>query len=544
MGFRLSSRRVGCQIAHRTLLRVELLEARLLPSLSPHLLKDINPGLSGSSPSQAVDVNGTAFFAADNGVSGVELWRSNGTAAGTLLVKDINPGGTSSYPSDLTNINGTLFFSAAKLGLGYELWKSNGTAGGTVLVKDIDPGSASSYPGKLTNVNGTLFFTANNGAGGVELWRSNGTATGTVLVKNIDHGSYPNYLTNVNGVLFFAAKDGTHGVELWKSSGSFANTQLVKDINASTTAYPSSSDPQFLTNLNGELLFAANDGTEGDELWKSNGTSAGTIEVQDIMPGRGGSYPNNLTAIGHTLFFGASGSLWRTDGTAAGTLRVKNIAPVKSTAVNSTLFFTSDDGTHGTELWKSNGSAVGTTLVRDITPGRYNVSPPKYLTNVNGTLFFQADDTLHGAELWVSNGSPAGTFLVRDIMPGGGSSSPNNFANVNGTLFFDANDSAHGTEPWVLVRPSLGVLFDSFGSQIFAGISMATGGSINAIMETQTAPAVRQRPSLELDGHNPAEHRIAESSARSDLVGILGHWRHRNGSDAPWDDWDLPAVGR
>uniref|UniRef100_UPI00056C1DDD hypothetical protein n=1 Tax=Microcystis aeruginosa TaxID=1126 RepID=UPI00056C1DDD len=68
-----------------------------------------------------------------------------------------------------------------------ELWKSDGTAAGTVLVKDINPGSSSSYPGSLTAVGNTLFFTAYDGLGGsgTELWKSDGTAAGTVLVKDI-----------------------------------------------------------------------------------------------------------------------------------------------------------------------------------------------------------------------------------------------------------------------------------------------------------------------------------------------------------------------
>ena len=62
-------------------------------------------------------------------------------------------------------MNGTLFFTANDATTGRELWKSDGTAAGTVLVKDINPGSDSSGPSYLTNVNGTLFFTADDGTG-------------------------------------------------------------------------------------------------------------------------------------------------------------------------------------------------------------------------------------------------------------------------------------------------------------------------------------------------------------------------------------------
>src|SRR5262245_16221248 len=98
----------------------------------PELLKDINVAF-GSSPTSVTSVNGTAYFAADDGVNGIELWKSDGTAAGTVLVKNIRSGATGSNPASLTNVNGTLFFKANDGVNGIELWKSDGTAAGTVL---------------------------------------------------------------------------------------------------------------------------------------------------------------------------------------------------------------------------------------------------------------------------------------------------------------------------------------------------------------------------------------------------------------------------
>jgi ELWxxDGT repeat protein len=156
-------------------------------------------------------VNGTLFFTADDGTTGDELWRSDGTAAGTVLVKDIAPGASESHPGFLTNVNGTLFFTAEDGTHGRELWKSDGTPAGTVLVRDINPGSASSSPSNLTAVNGMLFFTAIDDMGIWKLWQSDGTAAGTVVITDLEASS----LTNVNGTLFFAAIDGIHGQELW-----------------------------------------------------------------------------------------------------------------------------------------------------------------------------------------------------------------------------------------------------------------------------------------------------------------------------------------
>ncbi|MGX9728586.1 MAG: ELWxxDGT repeat protein [Candidatus Electronema sp. VV] len=216
-----------------------------LPPLSaeaaePYLVKDINPSTFNSmSEFPGVAVGSVYYFAASDGMNGEELWRSDGTAAGTVMVKDIYPDtdsmgyANSSHPYSLTNVNGVLYFVANDGTHGEELWRSDGTAVGTVMVKDIylgthGMGENGSYPSHLTNVNGTLYFSASDGTNGEELWRSDGTAAGTVMVKDIYLGinswgvansSSLSLLTNVNGLLYFRADDGTHGPEVWRSDG-------------------------------------------------------------------------------------------------------------------------------------------------------------------------------------------------------------------------------------------------------------------------------------------------------------------------------------
>jgi ELWxxDGT repeat protein len=166
----------------------------------------------------------------------------------------------------------------------------------------------------------------------------------------------------VNGILFFAADDGTDGRELWKHDPAAGTTELVKNIRPGAS---NSSNPGELTNVNGTLFFAADDdGTHGRELWKSDGTDPGTVEVKDIWPDIDSSSPTELT----------SGS----------------------------LSFTADDGVNGRELWASDGTDAGTLIVKDIRPGA-NGSAPTELTVVNGALFFTADDGTVGRELWRSS---------------------------------------------------------------------------------------------------------------------------------------------
>src|SRR5439155_258428 len=119
----------------------ERLEPRTLPAVSNLIgLTDNNAnGTAASSPDNLVNVNGTLFFTADDGVHGRELWRSDGTAAGTVMLKDISSS-AGADPTELLNVAGTLFFTATDGTQGRELWKSDSSAAGTVLVKDIRAG--------------------------------------------------------------------------------------------------------------------------------------------------------------------------------------------------------------------------------------------------------------------------------------------------------------------------------------------------------------------------------------------------------------------
>src|SRR5262245_20742893 len=72
----------------RARLALKHVQDRTAPALVTSLVKVINP--AGISPGPMVHVSGTLFFAADDGINGTELWKSDGTAAGTALFKDIN----------------------------------------------------------------------------------------------------------------------------------------------------------------------------------------------------------------------------------------------------------------------------------------------------------------------------------------------------------------------------------------------------------------------------------------------------------------------
>ena len=134
------------------------------------LLKDINRGSGGSDPMGFTAFGNTLYFRAYDGTNGYELWKSDGTANGTVMVKDIRSGSSHSYPSEITAIGNTLYFSASDGINGYELWKSDGTANGTMIVKDINSGSGGSDLKDLIFFGNTLYFRANDGYSGNELY--------------------------------------------------------------------------------------------------------------------------------------------------------------------------------------------------------------------------------------------------------------------------------------------------------------------------------------------------------------------------------------
>ncbi len=194
------------------------------------LLKDINTSAtaSGGDPSEMVQLGSYFYFGASDGVVGAELWRSDGTLAGTTLFKDIWPGDGGGSPQGLMVMNGIIYFRASDGENGTELWRTDGTVAGTYMVLDINPGSGSSSPTLFTNCNGVLYFRASDGTNGSELWKSNGTSAGTIMVSDINTSaagasSSPSGFTWVSGsTVYFQATDGTSGFELWQTDGTSA----------------------------------------------------------------------------------------------------------------------------------------------------------------------------------------------------------------------------------------------------------------------------------------------------------------------------------
>ena len=124
-------------------------------------------------------------FTEYDAATGLELWVSDGTIAGTHLLRDIYPGMVGSSPSDMASVRGVVYFSATDDLHGNEVWVTDGTPEGTKLAADLEPGLVSSSPRQLVQAGDRLFFTATTAATGNELWALPLSSTPRLSVNDI-----------------------------------------------------------------------------------------------------------------------------------------------------------------------------------------------------------------------------------------------------------------------------------------------------------------------------------------------------------------------
>ncbi len=272
--------------------------------------------------------------------------------------------------------------------------------------------------------------------------------------QTIGRSGNPTATVTAGGLAFFVALD-QFGQELWRTDGSTQGTIRLADLAPGAT----SSDPEALTAVGNLLYFTANVSGYGRELFVSDGTVAGTHLVLDIDPTPGvGSDPASLCAHQGRIYFRADdgvhgAELWVSDGTAAGTQMVVDQFPGGSpgdatgmVSWNNLLWFVGQDG-RGREVYSSDGTAAGTQLLVDLVPGSGSASPGD-LVAAGARLYFTATENGFGKELYVTDGTSTGTQRVLDIYPGAIGSFPRYLTAMGNLLVFEAGDTMHGTEPW------------------------------------------------------------------------------------------------
>ncbi|MBA4850375.1 ELWxxDGT repeat protein [Emticicia sp. BO119] len=439
------------------------------------LLKDINPNTKSDIKNiKVVSIGGVfkAFFSANNGTLGEELWVTDGTPDGTKLVKDINTNSSGSMPANFEQFQDKVLFSAIDATHGRELWITDGTDAGTQLVKDINPGNSSSFistskivvnnyaaymnlndgsvanstvliqtggtynstnsfgnsflnPSNLTLFDGKVYFTINpTYSGNLFYLGDNVMPTGVNNSFTYYSWTAENLTVSNNKLYFLVNNTGTGQTDLGviESPVDSEIAHLVYVTGASIDPFPVNPEKRKLIPIpNGNIYFFTGQQSSNIRLWTSNGTQQGTKAIINLW---NGDY-SYIRAFNNKLFFitdsnNGEHKCYITDNGSDAvevkdltpTLNIDNVYPLMQSG--DWFYFSAYNPATGYELYKSNGET--NTFVKDIdatyTSNTNNFS--KTVANSNG-LFFTADDGKNGLELWRTNGKQGGTGLFANL---------------------------------------------------------------------------------------------------------------------------------
>lgn len=337
---------------------------------APEVVLELLVPLSNGPAAFVETAGGVLFHIHEGGGPSARLFVTDGTTAGTIEIATI-PGGE---PRGHAVLGGVAYFFATAPGpTGMGLWRSDGTEAGTALVTPVQ--LAGPAP-TLAVLGGALYFPQVALGSATEpvkyqLWRSDGTAAGTTLVAAVPSPTANASLASAvtaGDQLFFHVQTAEHGDEVWRSDGTEAGTELAVDL----VPGPTSASPTWLTPLGDELLFFAQAG-----LWRTDGTAAGTVRLSTEYVAGG------LTlAVDRVYYVGASGGqvgLWVTDGADAGHfLGAAGVYENDPMLGVSTDLLAAVGGGGGKEPWRSDGSAAGTSMLADVASGAAGSDPADF----------------------------------------------------------------------------------------------------------------------------------------------------------------------
>ncbi len=367
---------------------------------------------------EMVAFDGYVYFAANDGVVGNELWRTDGTPAGTTLVMDFNVGNASSNgnPRQLTVVGTRMFLIASTAASPYAAFTIDAGGAGTPQATSVTGGEAGSQAtgGTLMgSVNGKGLLFHYDGVGGSNKLYGLGSSGSvfspiTVGSLNVD-GNSP--AATVGGYAYYGQTSANNSAtEPWRTNGT--TTAQVKDIVAGVNG----SGPTDFIATGNRAYFTADDGVHGRELWVTDGTDGGTQIVHEHHPLNVSTSITAWTTNGNVLYYvpndpTTGGEVWRTEGTEATTRVVKDITPGVGGNTGPQLFpFKDGFGMlRGSEIYVSDGTDAGTRLLGTVDGDGYG---PLYPTAVGSRFYFRGGFTPYGSALWRSDGTLAGTFAL------------------------------------------------------------------------------------------------------------------------------------
>ena len=450
------------------------------------VVKDIARNINSSTPRRLTEYNGQLFFSATDS-AGRELWATDGTVPAQLL--DIHATGSSS-PEQLTSALGMLFFSADDGSTGRELWKSDGTSGGTERVADIDSGANGSFPYELTDAGSSLFFVAQTDASGSELFVTDGTEVGTRLVKEIAPGSDssdPFNLTVLGGDVLFGVYTDADGYELWKSDGTEVGTVPLTNLPSTQEMY------EVFGAFAGNVYFSVyDDVAEEVTLWRSDGTPGGTAMFMDVEVGSGDSF----IPLGGIVIFGADEKTWATDGTVAGTVELSDRDFSRGVVKDGVAYLVGSDEFGRGTISRTDGTVAGTNELFRLPNNGY----AEHIRVVGDEIVYSARGQVSGREVWAFDGNRSSLREITSI--GEQNATINEIGSLGTSVFYPLYDFANdsGVElfqidfaegPGILVTESLGnTVVDSMQGSDSIRVSLDVAPTSDVWLQLTSEPGV------------------------------------------------------
>jgi ELWxxDGT repeat protein len=255
------------------------------------------------------------YFSGHEEETGCELWKSDGTPTGTSLFKELVPGSSGGCPQNFVISGDKLFFHTHDA-----LWITDGTEANTYKVKSFT--ASTPYGGAIWGIvsleDGRVIFAADDGTHGAEPWVSDGNSSNSYMLKDIypgDNTSYPTQFTLVDNWVYFSAGDGTNGSELWRTdTQNGGTTELVQDI----TIGSDFSELKLFTTMDNKLYFV---NQKTHDLWSSDPIENNTTKIKNLP-----AFIRSMQSLSSTLYIGLDNGegLWKSDGTDAGTIPIKD----------------------------------------------------------------------------------------------------------------------------------------------------------------------------------------------------------------------------
>lgn len=278
------------------------------------------------------------YFPMQSPTTGIELWKTDGTAAGTAPAPEAKAGSPSPFSFfSVVEMGGELFFATEGAAVGHEVHVLRGESGAVEVLKDVTPGTAHTLRVLMAATEDQLFFRHEPDDFTTELWVSDGSEAGTRLVRLFDlydsersgeekrvvpPGNYIREMHPGEELLYFYMARYYGPGAIWATDGTASGTRTVVENLDSGLFFRTNQitvmgdDGFYFLTENGEaVLYHSSNGGPGERLMQP------TFEGEPI-------YYLDIVETGDTVFYFADASIptdrrvWRSDGTTTGTVPI------------------------------------------------------------------------------------------------------------------------------------------------------------------------------------------------------------------------------